>query len=116
MLAESSKRAMARKEAKAVTKMMKGMKVGDKAKRTLQDSSDESDSDSEQAMQVDDSAAANVDMEVRDHAIKKKKTSRAYFVNLKKTLRRKIKSGIILDESKIDDKIAKLKAEIGMTD
>ena len=45
VLAESSKRAMRKKDFRKVSKMMGSMKIGDKRKRNLNDSSDDSDSE-----------------------------------------------------------------------
>ena len=116
VLAASSKRAMAKKETRSMTKMMKTMKVGDKLKRTLDDSSDDSDS-SEQAMDVDETAAKD-DLKTKVPGIMKKRKgkTRTDYATLKKNLRRKVKCGIVPDESNLDIKIAKLREEIGMND
>ena len=83
----------AKRGASSLGKMMKGLTVDGKIRRSLADSSD------------DDSMDMNTDPKVAEasRAIKKKnRKSRAYYDNLKKSLRRKIKDGTVIREDKLD--------------
>ncbi len=91
-----------------MTKLLGKMTVGGKLKRSLAESSD----DEEEEMQVDTDPRGTA----ASKGIKKKnRKSRAYYEDLKKTLRRKVKSGIPLGGNKLDEQIAKLKEQMGVS-
>ena len=91
-----------KKKVKGLGKIFKKMEVSGK-KRGQQSDSDESDSEME-----------NVGPEDASKGIRKKPRYRQYYVDKKKQLRRMMKAGIPIDDTKMDDEIAKLKKELGV--